>query len=125
MKLMRYGAKGREKPALVDAQGQVRDLSAVLPDITAQTLTPEGLKKLREVDATVGGLRVLELSEAGHRAVLARCRKRRIRFMSTPFDEASADFLAGLGMTIFKIPSGEVTNHPLLRHIARNEDADS
>jgi 2,4-diketo-3-deoxy-L-fuconate hydrolase len=51
MKLMRYGAKGAEKPALVDAQGQVRDLSAVVPDITAQSLTPAGLKKLREVDA--------------------------------------------------------------------------
>ena len=39
MKLMRYGAKGAEKPALVDAQGTVRDLSSVIPDITAQTLT--------------------------------------------------------------------------------------
>ena len=35
MKLMRYGAKGAEKPALVDAQGTVRDLSGVIPDITA------------------------------------------------------------------------------------------
>jgi 2-keto-4-pentenoate hydratase/2-oxohepta-3-ene-1,7-dioic acid hydratase in catechol pathway len=49
MKLMRCGAKGAEKPALMDAQGQVRDLSAVLADITAQTLTPEGLRSLREV----------------------------------------------------------------------------
>ena len=36
MKLMRYGAKGAEKPALVDASGTVRDLSGVLPDITAR-----------------------------------------------------------------------------------------
>ena len=50
MKLMRYGPKGSEKPALVDAQGKVRDLSKVLPDITAQTLTPSGLKRLRELD---------------------------------------------------------------------------
>ena len=50
MKLMRHGAKGAEKPALVDAQGQVRDLSGVLPDITAETLTPTGLKRLREID---------------------------------------------------------------------------
>jgi 2-keto-4-pentenoate hydratase/2-oxohepta-3-ene-1,7-dioic acid hydratase in catechol pathway len=47
MKLMRYGAKGAEKPALVDAQGQVRDLSGELADITAATLTPHGLQKLR------------------------------------------------------------------------------
>jgi 2-keto-4-pentenoate hydratase/2-oxohepta-3-ene-1,7-dioic acid hydratase in catechol pathway len=50
MKLMRHGAKGAEKPALVDAQGGVRDLSAVLPDITPETLTPTGLKRLREID---------------------------------------------------------------------------
>jgi 2,4-diketo-3-deoxy-L-fuconate hydrolase len=50
MKLMRHGAKGAEKPALVDAQGRVRDLSAVLPDITPETLTSTGLKRLREID---------------------------------------------------------------------------
>jgi len=50
MKLMRYGAKGAEKPALVDAQGQVRDLSGVLADITAHTLTPKGLDRLRALD---------------------------------------------------------------------------
>ena len=49
MKLMRHGPKGSEKPALVDSQGKVRDLSSVLPDITAQTLTPAGLQRLREV----------------------------------------------------------------------------
>ena len=52
MKLMRYGAKGAEKPALVDAQGTVRDLSSVIPDITAQTLRPENLKRLAELDVT-------------------------------------------------------------------------
>ena len=50
MKLMRHGAKGAEKPALVDAAGQVRDLSGVLPDITADTLTPAALQRLRELD---------------------------------------------------------------------------
>ncbi len=49
MKLMRHGRKGSEKPALVDSQGKVRDLSSVLPDITTQTLTPAGLQRLREV----------------------------------------------------------------------------
>ena len=52
MKLMRYGAKGAEKPALVDAQGQVRDLSGVLADINAHTLTPKSLDKLRALDPT-------------------------------------------------------------------------
>ena len=52
MKLMRYGAKGAEKPALVDAGGTVRDLSSVIPDITASTLSPENLKRLAELDAS-------------------------------------------------------------------------
>jgi 2,4-diketo-3-deoxy-L-fuconate hydrolase len=50
MKLMRYGAKGSEKPALVDDQGRVRDLSGLTPDICAAMLTPEGLKKLAEIN---------------------------------------------------------------------------
>ena len=50
MKLMRYGAKGSEKPGLLDGEGQVRDLSRLTPDITAAMLTPDGLRKLAEVD---------------------------------------------------------------------------
>jgi 2-keto-4-pentenoate hydratase/2-oxohepta-3-ene-1,7-dioic acid hydratase in catechol pathway len=50
MKLMRYGAKGAEKPGLVDAQGVVRDLSGVLTDITTATLTPHSLQRLRDID---------------------------------------------------------------------------
>ena len=50
MKLMRYGPKGNEKPALVDSEGQVRDLSRLTPDIHAEMLTPDGLRKLAEVD---------------------------------------------------------------------------
>lgn len=50
MKLMRYGAKGSEKPGLLDDEGQVRDLSRLTPDITAAMLTPDGLRKLAEVD---------------------------------------------------------------------------
>jgi 2,4-diketo-3-deoxy-L-fuconate hydrolase len=49
MKLMRHGAKGAEKPAILDAQGQVRDLSKVLPDITAATLSPTSLQRLRDI----------------------------------------------------------------------------
>ncbi|MBX3605634.1 MAG: fumarylacetoacetate hydrolase family protein [Piscinibacter sp.] len=50
MKLMRYGAKGAEKPALLDGDGGVRDLSGVLADITAHVLTPKGLERLRAID---------------------------------------------------------------------------
>lgn len=50
MKLVRFGAKGAEKPGLVDQDGVVRDLSAHVPDITGETLSPEWLAKLRAID---------------------------------------------------------------------------
>lgn len=49
MKLLRYGPAGKEKPGIVDAQGHIRDLSGVLDDITADTVTPEGLAKLARI----------------------------------------------------------------------------
>jgi N,N'-diacetyllegionaminate synthase len=63
-------------------------------------------------------LKQLELSEDDHRTLLALCRDNDIRFLSSPFDEASADLLEQLGVAAFKIPSGELTNHGLLRHVA-------
>jgi 2-keto-4-pentenoate hydratase/2-oxohepta-3-ene-1,7-dioic acid hydratase in catechol pathway len=50
MKLLRHGPKGAEKPALLDAGGHVRDLSGVLSDITAATLTPDSLSRLADID---------------------------------------------------------------------------
>ncbi|MGK5074170.1 fumarylacetoacetate hydrolase family protein [Janthinobacterium sp. ZB1P44] len=50
MKLMRYGPKGAEKPGLIDADGAVRDLSGVLPDITGATLGKDGLATLAALD---------------------------------------------------------------------------
>ena len=60
----------------------------------------------------------LELSPEMHRKLFSYCSKKNIIFMSTPFDEASVDLLDNLGMQIFKIPSGEITNKPLIQNIA-------
>ena len=62
-------------------------------------------------------LRRLELTPAMHQALLAHCRARGIGFLSSGFDTASIDLLAGLGLDRLKIPSGEITNLPYLRHI--------
>jgi 2-keto-4-pentenoate hydratase/2-oxohepta-3-ene-1,7-dioic acid hydratase in catechol pathway len=50
MKLVRFGAKGSEKPGLVDADGKIRDLSAHVADITGETLAPASLARLKAID---------------------------------------------------------------------------
>jgi N,N'-diacetyllegionaminate synthase len=62
-------------------------------------------------------IKKLELDEPAHRELLAYCSHKNIQFLSTPFDHSSIDLLNQLGMKIFKIPSGEITNLPYLRHI--------
>lgn len=50
MKLLRFGELGQERPALLDAEGLIRDLSGVVEDIAEDTLTPEGLERIGEID---------------------------------------------------------------------------
>ncbi len=59
----------------------------------------------------------LELDVEAHKELIAYCQEKDIIFLSTPFDHESIDLLSGLKMEIFKIPSGEITNLPYLRHI--------
>lgn len=49
MKLVRYGAAGREKPGIIDGEGRIRDLSAVVADIDGETLSPKSLTKLSKL----------------------------------------------------------------------------
>jgi N,N'-diacetyllegionaminate synthase len=62
-------------------------------------------------------LKKLELSPQMHQNLLSYCRSRDIDFFSTGFDIESLDYLASLGLDRFKIPSGEITNLPYLRHV--------
>lgn len=64
-------------------------------------------------------LKRLELSWEAHYELKELAIKLGIEFMSTPFDTECADFLANLKIPRFKIPSGEITNYPYLRHIAK------
>jgi len=63
-------------------------------------------------------LRRLELPDDVVRELVVHCRAKGILFLSSPFDEENADFLDALGMAAFKVPSGELTNSPFLRHLA-------
>ena len=69
-------------------------------------------------DSQLTLLKNLELSESAHLELEKSCKEFDIKFLSTAFDIESADFLLGMGQEIFKIPSGEITNLPYLRHVA-------
>lgn len=62
-------------------------------------------------------IKKLELTEEMHHELIQYCNEKGILFLSTPFDHDSINLLNTLGMEIFKIPSGEITNLPYLRHI--------
>jgi N,N'-diacetyllegionaminate synthase len=64
-------------------------------------------------------LRRLELPRDVYAGLIAHATTAGLVWLSTPFDEECADFLEALGMAAFKTPSGELTNHGLLAHVAR------
>jgi N,N'-diacetyllegionaminate synthase len=63
-------------------------------------------------------LRRWELTREMHETLIEHCRTRGIEFFSTPFDAESADLLVELGLDMFKVASGDLTNLPYLRHLA-------
>ena len=63
-------------------------------------------------------IKKLELSEEKHVKLKGYADEQNILFLSTPYDKPSVDFLSQLGVTAFKISSADITNHPLLSHVA-------
>ena len=69
-------------------------------------------------DSQYNMLKNLELSHHDHLELIEYCNKKNINFFSTAFDVEGVTYLNDLGLEIFKIPSGEITNYPYLRAIA-------
>jgi len=63
-------------------------------------------------------LQRLELDAAAHQRLINHCRQIGIQFLSSPFDAQSADLLDTMNVSLFKVPSGEITNLPFLEHLA-------
>lgn len=82
--------------------------SAAAPKAGYQKLSTDACESQFEM------LRKLELDEPAHRALVEHCAALGIEFISTPFDVQSLAFLAELGVRRLKLPSGELTNGPLL-----------
>jgi N,N'-diacetyllegionaminate synthase len=117
---------GNEKMALalVEAAAKSGADAVKFQTFSADKLTRKGAAKADyQKQATGAGdqhgmLKSLEMSETMHRRLFDRCTQLGIEFMSTAFDEESLDFLVALGIRRIKVPSGEITNAPLLRDMA-------
>ena len=70
-------------------------------------------------DSQYAMLKKLELSEAQHEELIAYCKEKGVKFLSTAFDMESVEYLHSLHLGLWKIPSGEITNFPYLKAIAQ------
>ena len=90
-----------------------RQVTRIAKKADYQTQTTDGKESQHDM------LQRLELTEDMHHELIAYCAACKIGFFSTGFDIESIDLLLGLGQDYFKIPSGEITNLPYLRHIGQ------
>lgn len=79
------------------------------------------METTEEKESQFDMLKKLELSYENHIELIRYCKERQIEFLSTPFDLKSIDLLNKIGMQIFKIPSGEITNYPYLKKIGQSQ----
>lgn len=113
--------------ALIDAAAETGADAVKFQTFRAETLVVPGAPKAAYQDGSTGPgdqftmLKALELAPAVYERLAAHCRSRSIEFLSTPFDTGSADTLISYGMKRLKVPSGEITNFPLLRHLASKD----
>jgi len=88
-------------------------------NIVAKHADKAGYQKKRTdtVESQLEMLRRLELDKKDHKILFRYCSENNIQFMSSPFDHEGIDLLNSIGVKVFKIPSGEITNLPYLRKI--------
>lgn len=110
---------------LVDAAAEARaDVVKFQTFKSERVVTPLAPKAEYQVQNTgisesqLEMIKKLELPDEAFRIIQGHCREKGIVFLSTPFDDGSADLLDKMGVEAFKIPSGEITNHPFLAHVA-------
>ena len=105
----------------VDAGADAVKFQTFHADLLATAGAPKAEYQLQTTgddESQLEMLRRLELSGEAHRELQSYCHERGIVFLSTPFDETAVDLLDELGVPAFKISSGDLTNSPLLEHVA-------
>jgi N,N'-diacetyllegionaminate synthase len=111
--------------ALTDAAVAAGADAVKFQTFRSEALATSAAPKARYQQDTTGNaesqldmLRRLELPEEAHHVLARHCRSRGVEFMSTPFDALSCDLLTRIGVQRLKVGSGDLTNLPLLRHVA-------
>lgn len=101
----------------VDAGADIVKFQTFKGEKLASRFAPKAEYQLETTDSKQSQtdmLKKLELTEAMHVELMEYCENKGIKFLSTPFEIDSLNYLMNLGMDIIKLPSGEVTNYPLL-----------
>jgi len=112
---------------LIDAASDAKADAVKFQTFKAEKLVSKDAKKAAyqqenmqvKSDSQYEMLKKLELDTQTHKELIAYCNTKNIMFLSTPFDLESIELLNDLQLPIFKIPSGEITNLPYLRAIAK------
>lgn len=102
-----------------DAGADAVKFQTFIPEllVSSSAATVEYQRTSTGVDDQLSMLKSLVLERGFHPALIQRCKDKSIAFLSTAFDESSAQFLIDLGMLCIKIPSGEITNLPFLEFL--------
>lgn len=111
---------------LIDVAVDARADAIKFQTFKAENLVSKNAKKAKYQQQTTNPnetqfdmIKKLELNKLAHEELIKYCKSKNIMFLSTPFDCESIKLLANLGLEIFKIPSGEITNLPYLREIGK------
>lgn len=109
---------------LIDVAAEAGADAVKFQTFKAETLVSKNAQKANYQKETTNGeesqfdmIKKLELDIETHKELISYCKSKEIMFLSTPFDLDSIDLLHNLDLTIFKVPSGEITNLPYLRKI--------
>lgn len=114
---------------LIDAAAYAEVDYVKFQTFKADTIVSQSAKKAEYQSKNTGDneqsqyemLKKLELSESDHDELMAYCELKNIQFLSSAFDVEGVSYLNDLGLNLFKVPSGEITNFPYLRAIAQTK----